>query len=167
MKNKIFHPHERLRTRVIFIIGLKVSVGDQSGSPANRNFEPMLVWCWATVCDAGPTWNQHWLNMSCLLGEVELRGRFITGFLVIDTWLPGWHKPLDKHCINVEPTSVTLDQHWGNVACNRCSVGDNMVDCGVQEVVLTATSFCENSSECHINMCKGRGGGGGGMRMTT
>ena len=37
-----------------------------------------------------------------------------------------------------------------------------MVDCGVQEVVLTATSFCENSSECHINMCKGRGGGGGG-----
>ena len=28
----------------------------------------MLVQCWPTVCDAGPTLNQHWFNASCLLG---------------------------------------------------------------------------------------------------
>ena len=26
--------------------------------------EPMLVWCWATVCDGGPTSNQHLLNVA-------------------------------------------------------------------------------------------------------
>ena len=31
-----------------------------------RDVEPMLVQCWATVCDAGPTLNQHWFNASCL-----------------------------------------------------------------------------------------------------
>ena len=28
----------------------------------------MLIQCWATVCDAGPTLNQHMLNVSCVLG---------------------------------------------------------------------------------------------------
>ena len=29
--------------------------------------DPMLVQCWSTVCDAGPTLNQHWFNVWCLL----------------------------------------------------------------------------------------------------
>ena len=28
-----------------------------------RNFEPVLVSCWANVCDVVPTWNQHRLSM--------------------------------------------------------------------------------------------------------
>ena len=28
----------------------------------------MLIWCWASVVDAGPTINQHWNNVTCLLG---------------------------------------------------------------------------------------------------
>ena len=28
----------------------------------------MLLLCWATVCDAGPTLQQHWVNVSCLPG---------------------------------------------------------------------------------------------------
>ena len=35
-----------------------------------RRIDPMLVLCWTTVCDAGPTWNQHWVNAWCLLGIV-------------------------------------------------------------------------------------------------
>ena len=27
---------------------------------------PMLVQCWSTVYDVGPTLTQHWFNMSCL-----------------------------------------------------------------------------------------------------
>ena len=34
-----------------------------------RDVEPMLVWCWAIVSDAGPTSTQHWFNVSCLLGD--------------------------------------------------------------------------------------------------
>ena len=33
-----------------------------------RNVRPMLISCWATVGDGGPTWNQHWVNVSHLLG---------------------------------------------------------------------------------------------------
>ena len=31
----------------------------------------MLVKCWPTVCDAGPTLNQHWVDVSCLLGCLQ------------------------------------------------------------------------------------------------
>ena len=30
-------------------------------------FDPMLVQCWPTVCDARPASNQHWFNALCLL----------------------------------------------------------------------------------------------------
>ena len=29
----------------------------------------MLVWCWYSVVDGGPTSNQHWVNASSLLGK--------------------------------------------------------------------------------------------------
>ena len=28
----------------------------------------MLFQCWPTICDAGPTLKQHWVNDACLLG---------------------------------------------------------------------------------------------------
>ena len=37
-------------------------------SQQTRDVGPVLDWCWATVCDGGPTSNQHWFNVSCLLG---------------------------------------------------------------------------------------------------
>ena len=30
----------------------------------------MLVQCWSTVYDAGPTLDQHWVDVSCLLGTL-------------------------------------------------------------------------------------------------
>ena len=30
-----------------------------------RDVDPMLVWCWTTVYNAGSTLSQHWLNASC------------------------------------------------------------------------------------------------------
>ena len=33
-----------------------------------RYTDPTLVQCWTSVCDAGPTLNQHWVTASCLLG---------------------------------------------------------------------------------------------------
>ena len=38
-----------------------------------RDIEPLLVQCWFTVHDADPTLNQHWLNVSCLLGRMWCR----------------------------------------------------------------------------------------------
>ena len=38
---------------------------------ANNFREPMLVWCWTSVCDAGPTSNQHRLSVPCLLGTAH------------------------------------------------------------------------------------------------
>ena len=39
-----------------------------------RYIEPLLVQCWSTVYDAGPTLNQQWLNVSCLLGHGLCKG---------------------------------------------------------------------------------------------
>ena len=33
-----------------------------------RDVEPVLVLCWASVADGGPELDQHWVNVSCLLG---------------------------------------------------------------------------------------------------
>ena len=40
-------------------------------TPSKHDVDPMLVQCWPTICDAGPTSNQHRLNASCLLGCVQ------------------------------------------------------------------------------------------------
>ena len=32
----------------------------------------MLVQCWASVTDGGPTLNQHYVNVSCLLGKTSV-----------------------------------------------------------------------------------------------
>ena len=34
-----------------------------------RDVDPLLHQCWPTVCDAGPTLIQQWINVSCLLGR--------------------------------------------------------------------------------------------------
>ena len=36
-------------------------------SQQTRDVQPMLFECWANVVDGGPTFKQHWLNVSCLL----------------------------------------------------------------------------------------------------
>ena len=37
-------------------------------SQQTRDVDPMLIQCWANVEDGGPTLNQYWVNVSCLLG---------------------------------------------------------------------------------------------------
>ena len=36
-------------------------------SKCKQTCKPMLFWCWPIVHDAGPTSNQHWVTISCLL----------------------------------------------------------------------------------------------------
>ena len=47
-----------------------------------RDVHQMLVQCWASVADGGPTLHQHWVNVSCLLGI-----DFIC-FFCLSRWLP-------------------------------------------------------------------------------
>ena len=32
-----------------------------------RDIDPMLVYCWPTICDTRPTISHNWVNVSCLL----------------------------------------------------------------------------------------------------
>ena len=42
-----------------------------------RDIHPVLVECWASVVDGGPTFNQQWVNVSCLLeSQLSLPVRF-------------------------------------------------------------------------------------------
>ena len=36
-------------------------------TPRKHDVDRMLYQCWPTICDVGPTSNQHWFNTSCLL----------------------------------------------------------------------------------------------------
>ena len=49
---------------------------------------PMLVYCWATVCDGGPTVNQHWVNV---FDEEAVRGTHHTwGTVAYSRWAAVW-----------------------------------------------------------------------------
>ena len=37
-----------------------------------RKHDPLLIWCWTTVYDAGPTSNQQCVNVPCLCHDVYL-----------------------------------------------------------------------------------------------
>ena len=41
-----------------------------NSSQQTRGAELVLIKCWATVGDDGPTLNQHWFSVSCLAGRV-------------------------------------------------------------------------------------------------
>ena len=63
-----------------------------------RDVKSMLVWCWTSVADAGPTSNQYRLNVSCWLGshsDKQTEGLpspcgvgvfYIPGCLLFQTW---------------------------------------------------------------------------------
>ena len=46
-----------------------------STTKKTRYNEPMLVYCWASFVDAGPTISQHWFIVSCLLGRIKLTSK--------------------------------------------------------------------------------------------
>ena len=76
-----------------------------------RNIEPLLVQCWSTVYDAGPTLNQQWLNVSCLPGSYwcllvgdEASGQSISQQadepMLINCWATGYEAgPPLAHCV--------------------------------------------------------------------
>ena len=37
-------------------------------SQQTERVDPLLAWCWAIVCDAGPASSEHLVNILCLLG---------------------------------------------------------------------------------------------------
>ena len=50
---------------------------------------PVLVQCWPSVCDAGPTLNQHWTSVSCLLGGGRSTVYRLVGYvmmLICQSW---------------------------------------------------------------------------------
>ena len=40
-----------------------------------QDIDPMLVQCWASVVDGGPTLDQHWVDVLCLLGIYQTKSR--------------------------------------------------------------------------------------------
>ena len=47
---------------------IPVSIETSQSSHQTRGIHPMLIQCWASVEDGGPTLKQHWVNAPCLLG---------------------------------------------------------------------------------------------------
>ena len=43
--------------------------GDDVTTQQTRGIKPVLILCWASVADGGPELDQHWVNVSCLLGS--------------------------------------------------------------------------------------------------
>ena len=80
-----------------------------------RDIVPLLFQFWSTVYDAGPTLNQQWDNVSCLLGVTK-------------------NETLNRSCFNVGPASQTLSQH-------QTSIGSMCVVCWVARTCVLL-SYC-------------------------
>ena len=77
-----------------------------------RNVKPMLVWCWASVVDAGTTLNQHWLNIYCLWVNVWIDN--------VESIWPG-RTALKILWYSIGPTSLPLARCCASVLyCGRC-----------------------------------------------
>ena len=107
----------------------------QSGPHQTRAIEPLLVQCWSSVYDAGPTLNQQWLNGSCLLVSLEYLFRFqavctFTIFIRLTScsiiffyWMPicGGNIPTNtKHLYNIGSTLTQRLRRWSNIAQMFC-----------------------------------------------
>ena len=90
--------------------------------------EPMLTKCWATVCDAGLTISQHWVNASLLIGILVVLLQLLLMLLVMTMSLmlvkmvtivrqlysfifSEKNDTLSQCCYNCGSTSQTLAQH--------------------------------------------------------
>ena len=70
------------------------------------DFGPLLVQCWPSVGDAGPTLNQQWRVISCSLGGTFCAGKYIGAYPANTT-----HRSM----------STTLAQHWSNSGSMSCA----------------------------------------------
>ena len=85
---------------------------------AARYIDPKLVQCWATVCDGGPTLNQHWINVGVLI----LSGSHLTpaichlpNYLIqadVTSVIYAWYDPRNPHCI-----MLAVDYVMTNMTC--------------------------------------------------
>ena len=70
---------------------------------------PIMLWCWSSVCDAGPTSQQHCINVPCFVGTAGV-------------WPPP--PPLSQCSLNVVLSPTTPDQQ-SNSHCLVLSVDSN------------------------------------------
>ena len=63
-------PYSETPARLWFNVGLKST--NIKSTNITWDVDPMLVYCWATVVDGGPTIKQRWAIASCLLGTIYL-----------------------------------------------------------------------------------------------
>ena len=90
-----------------------------------RYSNPLLVQCWASVVDGGPTLDQHWFDVSCLLGSES--------------------KTLIQCCFNVGPSFAAPGQLWPNIG-SESGVGASWKDIqsllSICKLYPTLTQYC-------------------------
>ena len=68
-----------------------------------RGVDPVLFHSWGSVCDAGPTMKQHWVNASCLMGPLLLAQKWLKQNLKL--------KVLDTDCAHSKTWNIPSDSH--------------------------------------------------------
>ena len=74
-------------------------------SQQTQDAEPMLVWCWSSVYNAGPTSNQHWLKILCFLSCCPWLGTFHAEWSFIAIPIP------------FRPTTLSESKHLAGKPC--------------------------------------------------
>ena len=92
-----------------------------------------LVYCWAHVVDGGPTVNQRWANVSCLLGWRLTRLYQSEHNTVLQCW------------VNVGPASFNILRlmGWGSYRLTSCLVAAFPWGGGVL-ILCTVHSYCSD-----------------------
>ena len=114
---------------------------------------PMLFQCWATICDAGPTFKHHCVTVLCLLGSTHLslprlRERNKCPIYLLIQWasdiilvllpyegeIPRKHKISTRFWFYVGTASTTLSQH-------EIYIGSMSYVCCVEIEVITCSDW--------------------------
>ena len=71
----------------------------------------MLIQCWASVADDGPTLYQHWMNVSCLLAKSRSRPHdlsIVSSNFVYDVVMTSFKNNYDNglNSVSTEPRSL-------------------------------------------------------------
>ena len=114
-----------------------------SQAQQTRYTHPVLVKCWASVCDVGPALNQHRPSIS----KSDVASR-----------IAAWRRPRqaqDQCWVSAIPTSTTLAQPRPNIGSVSCILGRDCRGAATTLCPSAATSLAQQTrkvSQCWFNV---------------
>ena len=114
-----------LSQKFIIWIGLSGAHAQRDVSTQTPNVHPVLIWCWASVSDAGPTPNQHSVNIWAILNGCSFCDSTSLPHSTERPYRPTPIQTVNNNCyFIVGPPSQAADGYWINTRSTTLVCGE-------------------------------------------